>query len=69
VNEIDFSALEMLESLNSQLIALDIKLSLSEVKGPVMDHLECSGFLQHLSGRVYLSQYQAVTEIVKNIED
>lgn len=59
VNEIDFSALEMLESLNDQLLTLGIKLSLSEVKGPVMDHLECSGFLQHLSGRVYLSQYQA----------
>ncbi|MFT4574820.1 MAG: SulP family sulfate permease [Marinomonas primoryensis] len=59
VNEIDFSALEMLESLNNQLLTLGIKLSLSEVKGPVMDLLECSGFLQHLSGRVYLSQYQA----------
>ncbi|MFT6405717.1 MAG: SulP family sulfate permease [Marinomonas primoryensis] len=63
VNEIDFSALEMLESLNNQLLTLGIKLSLSEVKGPVMDHLECSGFLQHLSGRVYLSQYQAFKDI------
>ncbi len=63
VNEIDFSALEMFESLNNQLLTLGIKLSLSEVKGPVMDHLECSGFLQHLSGRVYLSQYQAFKDI------
>ncbi|WP_133013447.1 SulP family inorganic anion transporter [Marinomonas flavescens] len=59
VNEIDFSALEMLESLNNQLSALHITLSLSEVKGPVMDRLELSGFLQHLSGKVYLSQYKA----------
>ncbi|NVK72252.1 MAG: sulfate permease [Oceanospirillaceae bacterium] len=63
VNEIDFSALEMLEALNLQLKSLNVKLSLSEVKGPVMDHLACSGFLQHLNGKVYLSQYQAFKEI------
>lgn len=65
VNEIDFSALEMLEALNLQLKSLNIKLSLSEVKGPVMDHLECSGFLQHLNGRVYLSQFQAYQDITR----
>lgn len=63
VNEIDFSALEMLEALNLQLKSLNIKLSLSEVKGPVMDHLEYSGFLQHLNGKVYLSQFQAFKDI------
>ncbi|TYL48739.1 SulP family inorganic anion transporter [Marinomonas sp. IMCC 4694] len=63
VNEIDYSALEMLEALNLQLKDLGIKLSFSEVKGPVMDHLECSGFLQHLNGKVYLSQYQAFQDI------
>lgn len=65
VNEIDFSALEMLEALNAQLTSLNIKLSLSEVKGPVMDHLECSGFLQHLNGKVYLSQFQAFKDITQ----
>ncbi|MCW4629020.1 MULTISPECIES: SulP family inorganic anion transporter [Marinomonas] len=65
VNEIDFSALEMLEALNLQLKSLNITLSLSEVKGPVMDHLECSGFLQHLNGRVYLSQFQAYQDITR----
>nr|WP_100637355.1 sulfate permease [Marinomonas sp. ef1] len=65
VNEIDFSALEMLEALNLQLKSLNIKLSLSEVKGPVMDHLECSGFLQHLNGKVYLSQFQAFKDITQ----
>ncbi len=59
VNDIDFSALEMLESLNTELQAANISLSLSEVKGPVMDSLEFSGFLQHLSGKVFLSQFQA----------
>jgi len=32
---------------------------LSEVKGPVMDQLKGSGFLQNLTGRVFLSQHQA----------
>lgn len=63
VNEIDFSALEMLESLNTQLKVANIQLSLSEVKGPVMDCLELSGFLQHLSGKVFLSQYQAFNSL------
>lgn len=65
VNEIDFSALEMLETLNSQLESMDIKLHFSEVKGPVMDHLECSGFLKHLSGNIYLSQFRAFKEITE----
>ncbi|ETX09384.1 sulfate:proton symporter [Marinomonas ushuaiensis DSM 15871] len=65
VNEIDFSALEMLEALNSQLSSQNIKFSLSEVKGPVMDHLECCGFLQHLSGKVYLTQFQAFNDLAK----
>lgn len=59
ISEIDFSALEMLESLNRQLLDKGIKLSLSEVKGPVMDQLKASDFIEHLSGKVYLSHYQA----------
>jgi SulP family sulfate permease len=59
ISEIDYSALEMLESLNKQLLEKSIKLSLSEVKGPVMDQLKASDFIEHLSGSVYLSHYQA----------
>jgi sulfate permease, SulP family len=59
VNEIDFSALEMLESLNQQLAEQKIKLHLSEVKGPVMDKLKHTGFLEHISGQVFVSQYLA----------
>ncbi len=36
---------------------------LSEVKGPVMDKLERSGFLPHLTGKVFLSHHQAVQEL------
>src|SRR5690606_20300826 len=37
VNEVDFSALEMLEDLNHELADEGVWLHLSEVKGPVMD--------------------------------
>ena len=59
VNEIDMSALESLEEINRRLRDLGITLHLSEVKGPVMDRLERSHFLQELTGRVFLSQYDA----------
>jgi len=59
VNNIDVSALETLESINGRLRDADIRLHLSEVKGPVMDRLESSTFLKALSGQVFLSTYQA----------
>ncbi|MCG8670411.1 MAG: sulfate permease [Pseudomonadales bacterium] len=64
VNEIDFSALEMLEDLNQKLIAQGVTLNLSEVKGPVMDKLQQCDFCEHLSGRIYLSQYEAFNDLV-----
>lgn len=59
VNEIDSSALESLEAINHRLASSGVKLHLSEVKGPVMDRLKCSHFLEDLSGEVFLTQYQA----------
>jgi len=63
VNEIDMSALESLEAINERLKALGVTFNLSEVKGPVMDRLRRSDFLHHLSGKVFLSQHQAIVEI------
>ncbi|WP_444911147.1 SulP family inorganic anion transporter [Microbulbifer sp. PAAF003] len=63
VNEIDWSALEVLESINSILLNRGVRLHLSEVKGPVMDRLERSSFLQVLSGQVFLTQYQAFSSV------
>lgn len=60
VNEIDLSALETLEELDRQLADSGITLSLSEVKGPVMDRLKRTDFLDQLSGDVYLTQYAAM---------
>lgn len=59
VNEIDASALESLEAINHRLHDAGVGFHLSEVKGPVMDRLQTTDFLQDLNGQVYLSQYQA----------
>jgi SulP family sulfate permease len=67
VNEIDLSALEALEAINHRLQEQGITLNLSEVKGPVMDALKKSDFLEQLSGRVYLSHYQAVTDLKPDV--
>jgi SulP family sulfate permease len=63
VNEIDMSALESLEEINHRLGDLDIKLHLTEVKGPVMDRLKRSHFLDALTGEVFLAQYDAVVKL------
>ncbi|WP_108854895.1 SulP family inorganic anion transporter [Albidovulum aquaemixtae] len=59
VNEIDYSALERLEGINRRLGELGIGFHLSEVKGPVMDRLKTTHFLDELNGQVFLSQYDA----------
>ncbi|WP_412507953.1 SulP family inorganic anion transporter [Roseovarius sp. SYSU LYC5161] len=63
VNEIDLSALETLEALNTRLADHGIDLHLSEVKGPVMDRLKRSHLLDALTGRVFLSQWDAWTAL------
>jgi SulP family sulfate permease len=63
VNTIDYSALESLEAINSRLKDGGITLHLSEVKGPVMDRLKRSHFLHELTGKVHLTQFDAVSSI------
>lgn len=59
VNEVDGSAIEVLEAINHHLAALGIGFHLSEVKGPVMDMLQHTPLRQQLNGKIYLTQYQA----------
>ncbi len=59
VNEVDLSALESLEALNQRLRDSGVTLHFSEVKGPVMDRLNRSDLLDHLTGQVFLSQWRA----------
>ena len=63
VNTLDASALESLEAINHRLKDGGITLHLSEVKGPVMDRLRRSHFLNELTGKVHLTQYDAVSSI------
>ena len=65
INEIDLSALESLEMINQRLAEMDVKLHLSEVKGPVMDRLKSAHFLKELTGQVFLSQFEAVQNITQ----
>ena len=64
VNAIDASALESIEAINHRLADSGVDLHLSEVKGPVMDALERSHLLRDLTGRVFLSQYEAFSSVI-----
>ncbi len=63
INFIDGSALESLEAINLRLKEGGVSFHLSEVKGPVMDRLRRSHFLDELTGEVYLTQYDAIRSI------
>lgn len=67
INDIDASALESLEAIEHRLHAAQIQLHLSEVKGPVMDRLRTTDFLQHLSGQVFLTHYQALASLAPDV--
>lgn len=66
INEIDASGLDSLESIAHRLNSAGIGFHLSEVKGPVMDRLQQSDFMQHFKGRIFLSQFAAVTALMPN---
>ena len=67
VNDIDASALESLEAIASRLKDSGIALHFSEIKGPVMDKLSTTAFLQHLNGQVFLTNYQAIQALTPDI--
>lgn len=66
VNAIDASGLESLEAINHRLADGEIRLHLSEVKGPVMDRLKRSHLLEDLSGKVFLSQDSAFAALAND---
>ena len=68
INEIDFSALEVLETINQRLGEQGIKLHLSEVKGPVTDALRYCGFGEHLTGNIYLTQFEAFEDLTTSTQ-
>lgn len=66
VNEVDASGLESLEAINHRLGDGGIGLHLSEVKGPVMDRLKRTHFVEELNGKVFLSQNRAFAELMQD---
>ncbi|RDL43437.1 sodium-independent anion transporter [Marinomonas piezotolerans] len=66
VNMVDASALESLERICERLQSAGITMHLSEVKGPVMDRLNGSDLIQHLSGNIYLTQNQAFEDLCQS---
>ena len=67
VNEVDASALESLEAINTRLRDAGVRLHLSEVKGPVMDRLARSHLLADLSGEVFLTQFDAMMKLAPDL--
>ena len=67
INDVDASALESLEAVDHRLRDAGILLHLSEVKGPVMDRLQSTEFVARLSGKIYLSHYQAIAQLSPEI--
>ena len=63
VNHIDLTGQEMLISLNQELLNQKKYLSFSFIKGPVMDIIEHTPVITHLSGQVYLSTMDAVNAL------
>ena len=63
INFIDATGLEMLRRLDDGLAALGVALHLSDVKGPVRDQLAAIRFAEELSGAMYLTLDDAMTEL------
>ena len=65
VNFIDTSALDSLETLIERLNFSGVTLHFAELKGPVMDKLKQSRFLNQLGrGKVYLSTHEAMLDLI-----
>ncbi|AUN96374.1 sodium-independent anion transporter [Pseudazoarcus pumilus] len=69
INDIDASALESLEAIDRRLRDAGILLHLSEVKGPVMDHLQRTDFLDRLSGDVFLTHFRAICALAPELQN
>lgn len=66
VSYIDATALETLEHLVESLRSKGVTLHLSEVKGPVMDKLQLTDFLEKLApGKVFFRSEEAIRALVK----
>ncbi|MCR9278633.1 MAG: sulfate permease [Pseudomonadaceae bacterium] len=67
VSLIDASGLEMLERINSNLRAVNVRLHFAEVKHAVLSQLERVGFADKLSGQLFFSTDEAVSTITQPV--
>lgn len=65
INDIDASALESLYDINQYLKSAGMQLHLSEVKGPILDRIKRSDFLEQMTGNLYLSHYLAWKDLIE----
>lgn len=64
VNDIDFTALEMLETIAEELAQLDIELHLAAIKGPVMDKLKLTKLTEKLGAdKFHLTTHEAMAAL------
>ncbi|MEO0560552.1 MAG: solute carrier family 26 protein [Chloroflexota bacterium] len=69
VNHIDTSALHMLENLLHELRDAKVNLCLAEVKGPVMDSLKETAFIEEIGEeRIFLSVHQAMQRLTAPVQ-
>jgi len=59
VNQLDSTALAMLDELEKNLQAKNISLQFAEIKGPVLDRLLNTDLGQRMHDRIFLSTHQA----------
>ncbi|HZF78691.1 MAG TPA: SulP family inorganic anion transporter, partial [Rubrivivax sp.] len=63
VNRIDLSGLRALHDLHDALALEQVRLDLSEVKGPVLDGLRAGGWADWFRGRLFLSHHHAMQDL------
>ena len=68
VNRIDASALDSLETINNRLRAAGVALHFSDMQSRVRERLFRSSFLDRLTGRIFLSQHDAM-ETLSGVAD
>jgi len=66
VNQIDATALGVLEDLERSLAERNISLILAEVKGPVMDRIQNTHFGHRIEGKVFLSVHDAFRYVAEH---
>ncbi len=64
INDVDYSALEALDAILDELAEVDIRLHLAAFKGPVLDKLTQSGFMQRLAPHSnHLTTHAAIQQL------